>query len=320
MAVPDVVHVSYTQLQTWRQCRRKWHFQYVDQLKSRETQPAYALYLGIAVHEALDAYYDPASERKMSTLLNAFEQITETQREEIAREYAEHADIADFLERFDADSSLGAAMVSNYGYEAPQLDHFDVLYTEHQFDLPLGIYITVTDSETGKAHKVPVNYRGRIDGVIQTEDGRIRLFEHKTAKNFQDRRLFLDQQATSYIWAAQQMFDLPVDGVLYNILRKQRPGPRVKSPLVYRLEADRSMAHIRSFPETVKEIVRDMEFASNAGLYFHNPNEHCVWCPFFHVCQMIQDAADVGDYLKEYFEFMSSPTNPEDIEDTGVHL
>lgn len=302
MPVPEAVKISYSQLATWRRCRRKWYLNYIERLESKNVHPAYALVLGSAVHEALDNYYDPKyKKRDRRRLVATYHEYMEAEKTELDKRIHGLPEEENINERWQQNTDLGYAMMEYYGTVAHELDNFTVLATEADFDIDTGITIAVADTDTGELHDVPVFYRGRIDGVIQTEDNHILLLEHKTAKQFNEQRLILDQQATSYIWAARQIHKLPVEGVMYNILRKQRNSSRVKNPLVYRLEAWRSEAHIESFPLSVAQMVKDMELAAQHNLYFHTPSDDCNWCSYFSICTMMQDAADPTDFIEEFF-------------------
>jgi hypothetical protein len=67
---------------------------------------------------------------------------------------------------------------------------------------------------------------GRMDGIVRLkDDGSVWLWETKTARSIKElsRSLANDPQAGAYIIAAQELFDVQPQGVLYNILRKKEP-------------------------------------------------------------------------------------------------
>lgn len=310
------MHVSYSQLQVWRRCRRKWYFSYVEQLRSKE--PAYALWLGAGIHEVLDFYYKltPAA-RSKAALLAAYETWAWGQRDKLVVETHGSLLAPQILLDADKNIELGRAMMTHYGEAAPDLDKdMLVVSTEQEFNLPLGATAKTVDEETGEFIDIPVTYKGRIDGIIQLRStGKYYLLEHKTATQFNEKRLVLDQQATSYIWAAEKLSGLEISGVFYNILRKQAPGPRVKNPLIYRLYVERSRDAILGFPAHVRMIIRDMELASENDLYYHTPGDDCSYCPYFTVCAMIQDAANPRDYIREYFKKEEKEELPAEIQE-----
>lgn len=299
MALPEKYFVSYSQLQTWRRCKRRWYLSYVEQLEKNSYGGA--LWLGTGVHEALDQYY-ASNPRNISVLHAAFNAWAAEQQATVAKDVVGRVDEPQILLDLEQNIELGLALMDNYAKFAPANDAFDVLHTEYMFEVPIGSSIRMYDSETGKVGTVPIYYRGRIDGIVRLHsDSKLYLLEHKTAKNFNEQKLILDQQSTSYIWAAEELYGEKISGVYYNILRKQKDGPRVKAPLVYRLVVERSRASIRDFPEQVRMMVKDMELISEHGLYYHTPADDCNFCPFFTICAMIQDEADPQDYIDTYF-------------------
>lgn len=294
------MHVSYSQLNTWRRCRRRWYFSYVEQLHSPGFSPS--LWLGSGVHEALANYYMSVT-REPEILLSSFAMWAAEERERIQEEIATSILLPQVLFDLDKSFNLGMGMLDYYGQHAPDLDKdFYVLQTEQEFNLPIGITHFV-EQEDGDIIEEEITYKGRIDGVIKMKDtGKLYLLEHKTAKDFNEKKLILDQQATSYMWAAEQLTGLEISGVYYNILRKQLNSSRVKKPLIYRLAVDRSRAAIDGFQEHVKMIVKDMQYAAQEDLYYHTPSEDCTFCSYFTPCSMIQDAADPTEYIREFYK------------------
>lgn len=159
---------------------------------------------------------------------------------------------------------LGIGMMTFYKDYAPKHDNFTVVEVEHEFSVPIltpgkdqpmraidtrkmsedweplsGVPIhhinraglLATKSEWEK----PVHARGRIDLIVQdNETGQYGIMDHKTAGTVGEdyfRHLPLDDQITTYVWAAQQeaaIHDLPwkkIDFVIYQALRKCYPKP-----------------------------------------------------------------------------------------------
>lgn len=299
MTLPEKYFVSYSQLNTWRRCRRRWYLSYVEKLQ--KNTPTNALWLGVGVHEALDQYY-ASNPRDTTVLHSSFTEWAFGQKADIEKQIAglvEEQQVKDDLQK---NYELGLALMDNYAAFAPTHDNFDVLETEYSFEVPVGLDIKMYDHENNSLGYVPVYYRGRIDGIVRMHDsGNLYLLEHKTAKQFNEQKLILDQQSTSYIWAAEQVYGYKISGVYYNILRKQVAGPRVRTPLVYRLTVDRTRASVRDFPEQVKMMVKDMELTAEHGLYYHTPADDCNFCPYFTICAMVQDEADPQEYIDMYY-------------------
>jgi hypothetical protein len=238
----------------------------------------------------------------VAVLHKAFDEWAFAQKDEVEKQIAGLAQEAQIKLDLQKNYELGIDILDNYAAFAPANDAFDVIATEAMFEVPIGAEIRMYDADNGTIGTVPIYYRGRIDGIVRLHsDSRLYLLEHKTAKQFNEQKLILDQQSTSYVWAAEKIHGQPIAGVYYNILRKQKNGPRVKAPLVYRLTVERSRASIRDWPEQVRMIVKDMELVSEHGLYYHTPADDCNFCDFFTICSLIQDEADPQDYIDTYF-------------------
>ena len=53
----EPVRISNSEIQTFKDCRRRWWFTYYRRLQPRERNFTGALALGSRIHEALDQYY-----------------------------------------------------------------------------------------------------------------------------------------------------------------------------------------------------------------------------------------------------------------------
>jgi hypothetical protein len=117
---------------------------------------------------------------------------------------------------------LGLTMLKHYALWCPPFDeNIIILALEKRFRLPVP-----------GAPKIV--YEGRFDGFVQlVKSGGRLVLEFKTARSLKPNVLsgvFRDLQATAYHWAAQELFEVPVEGVLFRILRKRAPdNPRMTS-------------------------------------------------------------------------------------------
>src|SRR5690606_30397833 len=168
------------------------------------------------IHRALEAYYgrgeDPAEFWKAWS-----EKEFQRMSQEQGGMFREEEEI--YLEQRE----LGISILSNYLQFAKQNDNFEALMTEQQFEVPIRHPVDGT----------PVGLLvGTFDGIVRTPDG-LWLLEHKTsADRWSEDSVdpgYLDQ-VIGYMYAGQLVFGQPLDGVLFNILRKK--VPRVP-PLVY---------------------------------------------------------------------------------------
>jgi hypothetical protein len=144
-----------------------------------------------------------------------------------------------------------------------------------------------------------------LDGLIRDQEGRSWIIDHKTCKAFPDFRISdMDVQFLGYTWAAQRMsnagmlqrFGVPkgaqIHGVLYNGLRKQKPGPRVTAPLFMRQYIQHSKQELMYFDSWLQDIYAEMQ---SPKVYPH-PSWKCGTCPFYTPC-LARQRGDDEEYL-----------------------
>jgi hypothetical protein len=140
-------------------------------------------------------------------------------------------------------------------------DDFRVIAVEHDFSVPIldpqgkPLYMVDTrempkdwepsqtanpygyligKQDIGGGYYKQVHARGRMDKIIQEQEGKYGILDHKTTARLDDdyfRHLELDEQCTTYIWAAQreaEMYDLEydnIDFIIYEAILKAYPKP-----------------------------------------------------------------------------------------------
>jgi len=168
-------------------------------------------------------------------------------------------------EDWEIHHQLGLGMMRFYKEYAEREDDFTVVNTEHLFSVPIldpatGEPLYMQDTRTmpegwdcnysleneygplmrmqAGSHRLEkqVHARGRMDLIVQSnKTGKYVLIDHKTVGHAIDdnyfRHLDLDEQCTTYSWAAEQeakMDDLPykeIAGIVYQAIRKAYPSP-----------------------------------------------------------------------------------------------
>ena len=104
-----------------------------------------------------------------------------------------------------AQAELAEKIVRHYYKWAKVNDNFKVLGTEIPFE------IQVANSK----------WVGKFDGVVEV-GGKYWILEHKTAKQLSTLHVLLDRQISIYVLAARKL-DIPVEGVIYNVVKKAVP-------------------------------------------------------------------------------------------------
>jgi len=218
-----MLKVRTTERRTFKRCRRKWQYSYVEGLEPiRRSSP---LWVGTAVHNGLEAYYlqhppDPAR------AMEAINRFFFMERQRLGYNQMDGAD----RDAFNEDAELALGMLNHYLKWAPKYDDFEVVETEFYAEVPLakGIRLTL-----------------RADGLLIDKSNDAWLFEHKTTAQIDQEAawLELDDQASTYTWMFGQLAEgkgwvlrdgklVPIAqvgpppqirGMLYNFLLKQVP-------------------------------------------------------------------------------------------------
>jgi CRISPR/Cas system-associated exonuclease Cas4 (RecB family) len=122
--------LSNSEIQVFKDCRRKWWLNYYRRLMPKTTQYTGALALGSRIHEALDQYYSSNCEKD---LLQIHATLVETDRKTLMDEYRDTSDL-------ESEGELGRIMLEGYlqwmdeqGIDAD----LEMISTEEVIEMPL---------------------------------------------------------------------------------------------------------------------------------------------------------------------------------------
>lgn len=213
---------------TFKHCQQEWQWRYRKGLVPKGAQAPNALWFGTGIHLALEHRYSKPGLKRGKNVLGVWRDfVGEEQGNILLGEYG--TDDAKWVDM----GELGEAMLGAYLDEYGKDERWYVISAEQSFSLP--IYRPLPQGSE-RDYTVLVNYKGRFDLVARDEhsDGRLWLWDHKTAKVIRTDHLALDDQAGSYWLAASQALSdqgiipkgEPLDGILYNFLRKSPPDVR----------------------------------------------------------------------------------------------
>lgn len=199
MATTEAVlnqNTSVTRQRTLLRCPKKYEYHYIRRIRPRREDDRFLL--GRAVHVFLEHYYG-AQLDNIATKDEAFQYAFGKFREYVTQNFPtddqafEQADLAE-------------GMIKHYHSWAKIHDNFTVVGTEIPFEVP------VLQS---------TNLVGIFDGIVEM-GGKYWILEHKTASQINTRHVLRDKQVSMYVSAAR-MLGIPVEGVIYNTLRKGLP-------------------------------------------------------------------------------------------------
>lgn len=195
----DKTLLTYSALNTFRNCPRKYKNRYLDNLRPRER--AEALSFGSAIHTAIELWYRSSDfESRLRDVL---------------------AYIDDAFENRVVDSNqmvhwhLATAMIRGYA-ERYATEEFEVVEIEKEF---VG---EIRNPDTGRQSQT-FRIAGKVDGIVRCHDG-LYLLEHKTASTVDASyldKLWTDTQIALYCYYLREL-GYPIVGVIYNVLLKSR--------------------------------------------------------------------------------------------------
>jgi hypothetical protein len=199
---------------TFKRCRRKWLLSspLKASMRIKGDQPL-ALWLGTGGHFALEDYHGYRRFPDMEEALGAYyDAFSEDELPPGAGE--ELGNIVGILEYYKT------WLARRDEYETVWID--GVPQVEVHFQLEL--------RELSESLGRPVYYEGTFDRVVVDSDGGWWLVDYKFVSSIDTDKLETDLQVSSYLWAAEQHYQRPFEGMLYIQLTKS--PPEYPKPLV----------------------------------------------------------------------------------------
>lgn len=298
------VAISNSEIQTFKGCRRRWMLGSYYGLSQKEENLLGPLPLGTRIHNALEAYYrfDKHPVDEYTRLLN----------EDLKKFYeSPDAQFEDKEKKFNSEAELGRLMIEGY-FEWVQEEGLDA---EIEF-------IEIEGQNRVRLTNDPrVELIGKTDAKVRKRsDGSVYILDHKTAapSNFGDYQKYINhtEQLKFYVmlerYVALQTDDHRVDGGIYNVLKKVKRSKTAKPPFFDRLEVrfnDKTISNmwIRTLG-TIRDIMntRDALDADADHNFVAYPTQKMDWtcgtCPFFQMCNMIDDGSDYEEYALEFLK------------------
>lgn len=292
--------VSNSEIQTWKDCRRRWWLTYYRELgiKRSEDKPVGARQLGTRIHIALCEFYENGR--------NPLDVINEVYAEDEKLFAAFPDKITDMRKEQDLAKAMLEGYIEWVAEEAAD-DGIELVAAETVIEVPSGVK--------------GVTLRGKLDQrVVRKVDGARLFLDHKTVGDLTTpvRLLPLDEQMKFYhlLEKLDSMYKTGgdpqwrTDGGLYNMLRKVKRTATAKPPFYGRAEVRHNEAILRNTWIRVHKILEELvttRQALDAGADHQymcppRPSKDCTWkCDFFAVCPMFDDGSNIDGLLNEYY-------------------
>lgn len=302
----DVRLISNSEVQAFKQCRRKWWLAWYRGLTPRKKAVQGIASTGTRLHIALDALYSGGSTVAAWTALRA----------------AQTADRATVEAQEDNPfSSAMADLAKDFDLESAMLEGYLEWLEETGADSALEVVSTETYVEApfleGGRGMPPVTLIGRLDlRVRDRRSGRRAFMDHKSVQAFKAPVLLgLDEQLLHYHlleFLNTDSADQRCDAAYYNQLRRVKRGPRSKPPYFKRETVSFNQHELLSYTQRLTGVVQDIQRVERdlreepeiaPFVTYPTPSRDCTWkCPFLKVCRMFDDGSRVESALEEMYE------------------
>lgn len=273
-----VVVVSYSEIDTYRQCGHKWELGWRERWRPAAQSPA--LKRGTDFHTLMEYHYQVARVGRAGGQWPGPEAMLERARDDVLGGCTDEE--RELLEW------MYAGYLECYGFDPD----WEVLATEYSgtADLP----------DLGPDYPL-FRLKFKIDLIARDPRGQIWSWDHKTAKNLPNQlEIDLDDQHGLYTWALRAL-GKDVFGSVHNVCRTERLkrgmelGERFKRWTTYRTDVE--------LDNIAMEAVRTAAaaYAWEPGTAPRSPNPStCSWkCDFLKVCPMGRKGMDERGLLAD---------------------
>ena len=246
---------SYSRLKCYKQCLRKYKFQYIDNIKV-ETKENIELFLGKRVHETLKNLYQDLWYKKLNTLkelLNFLHNDWDKNWNDLIRIVKEGYEPEDYRK-------MAEQYISDYYNHYYPFNHSRTIALEKRIIINLNGY---------RDYQICVY----IDRINKTKDRVYQIHDYKTCSKMLSIEYF------------QSDWQLP----LYAIVIKER-YPYIKNVCLvwHLLKFDKEIKLIKSNKEYVKlrkNIIKLINKIENMEEFYVKPSKLCDWCKFKSICK-----------------------------------
>jgi hypothetical protein len=289
----DVIRLSNSEIQTFKDCRRRWWLTYYRRLQPKYKDSTGALALGTRIHAALDDYYANGT-----PLLQAHANLVNTEKELLLQDFRDVSEL-------EKEAELGHIMLDGYlqWNEEEGIDaDLEMISTEETIVMPM------FNGEVELQGKLDMRVRRKGDGVrmfrdFKTVGGSLSDFANLAPMNEQILTYMVLEQSKDKDGERS-------DGGIFTMLKKVRRSAAAKPPFYDQIEVRHNIFTLRSFWDRLHGTVTDLmrvRTALDKGEQpsFHaypSPSRDCKWkCKFYSVCTLVDDGSAAEQAISEMF-------------------
>jgi hypothetical protein len=292
--VSDPIRISNSEIQTFKDCRRRWWLTYYRRMKPKVKNFTGALALGSRIHEALDRHYSTGQD-----LLEAHAELVKEDLKKLTDTYQDTS-------KMETEAELGHIMLEGYleWVEQEGIDaELEMISTEEILERPM------MDGKVILQGKIDMRVRRKIDGARMIRDFKT------VGGSFADfgSMAHMNEQVKTYMLLdeAQGSEDgTRTDGAIFTMLRKVKRGAYAKPPFYDQISVRHNRFTLRAFLEqlegTLTDMLRVRDALDEGGSHYANayptPTKDCKWkCQFFAICPLFDDGSAAEAALSDSF-------------------
>lgn len=293
--------VSNSEMQTFKQCRRKWWLQWYRGLVSRTAEVQGVRSTGTRLHIGWQAYYQPERQDPRA----AMAALVAAQEEDVAKVQNMTDDLR---KKLASDFQLEQIMLEGYfEWLAESGEDANLEIVSSETYLEASFPVTLADGTP------PVKVIGKIDTRVRDRrTGRRKFLDHKSVIVFENRQLLkINEQTLHYLlleWLTTEEGEARCDAALYNMARRVKRTAKAVPPFYQRVVIERNQHELESYIKRLTGVIGDLQQVEAtldrspemaAYVAYPTPSRDCTWkCPFFAVCPMFDDGSRVEAALE----------------------
>ena len=321
------IHVS--EIREFQKCHWAWSWKYVEKLYPYTS--AEPLEFGTAMHAGMEARYDPNhyAQTEVAEAL-AIVKFNETNQKqfETAKKRAGIFFDESLIEQYENRRSLGIRMLEYYFTEISKQEHdFTPIAVEQNFIVPIPspthsavlCYCEqcdirwnkwISDNDYDGPYRfvgLPVVLEGKIDLVLQYENGKVWVRDWKNIGRFSDSVEWLenDLQLNLYLWA---LWKLGADIGGFEYFESKKMAPETPEPMKRRssgrlYSVDKTKPYI--YDTYLAEVESGDPVAHGQGLY----DEYLTWLkvegPQFYRMTKVRKSQFAMEAMEEFLQAMA---------------
>lgn len=312
--IDNVRRISNSEIQTYKECKRKWWLSWYRGLRFNTEAPVELKHTGDRVHRALEPWYVPEGQPQVDPR-EALERVIQEDRDALLELIGSEDSDPEFDSRWIKmlkANDLERIMVEGYMQwleETGEDANLEIISSETYVEAPLHGSYAEGANEIRIVGKIDVRARYRSNGVKT-------FIDHKTKAAFPPLdELQRDEQMQFYELLEElvllgEQSDERCAGALFNVLRRVKRTANARPPFYGRTFVPHNSHSRSAFLRRTRATVTDMQLTErllDAGRHHLDvvdarPSGDCGWkCPFAAICTMFDDGSRVESLLERHY-------------------